>query len=168
VFIAEAKSLGTLPNVCIPKQNDVVLWNMMHDATVNLSGVSNPITWGRQLLAAWLCTMGPAIFKCGIAADPVGRYSNLEHGYVLEDRWHFMDVFWRGPANQCRQVEIDFISITQGMEGCCNESRGGEGVRPDRTHLCYVYLVLASAGHGISLKKSRRLCAAGGYSASSC
>jgi hypothetical protein len=32
VFIAEAKSLGTLPNVCIPKQNDVVLWNMMHDA----------------------------------------------------------------------------------------------------------------------------------------
>ena len=162
VFISEAKSLGTLPSVCIPEQVDVVLWNLMHDAMVNRSGVSNPLMWGRQRLAAWFCAMGPAIFKCGIAADPVGRYFNLEYGYVVEDRWHFMDVFWQGPANPCRQVEIDFISDTQGVEGCCNESRGGEGVHPDRTHQCYVYLVMASVGHGISLKRSRHLRAAGG------
>lgn len=156
VFISETESLGALPHVSIPEQFDVVLWND------GIGKALDPMKWGSQRLAAWLRTMGPAIFKCGIAADPVDRYFNGNYGYAVEDRWHFMDVFWEGPANQCRQVEIEFISVTRGVEGCCNESRGGEGVRADRTHQCYVYLVLASAGHGISLKQSRCLRVAGG------
>ena len=149
-FLSRAKCLGWLPDVDIPKRLDVVIWD-------------HPLTWqfpcerGMMLLAAWLDAMGPAIFKCGIAADPMDRYFNATHGYVLEDRWHFMHVFWQGPADRCRQVEIDFIAMTKGVEGCCNEKDGGDGVRADRTYECFVYLVLASAGHGISLKKSRRL-----------
>ena len=104
--------------------------------------------------------MGPTIFKCGIAADPRDRYFNTAYGYAVEDRWHFMQVFWQGPANDCRQAEIDFISMTKGVEGRCNEKDGGDGVRPDRTPECYLYLALAAAGHGISLNKSRALLAA--------
>ena len=68
-----------------------------------------------------------------------------------------MDVFWQGPANTCRQVEIYLISATRFVEGSCNEKPGGEGIRPDRTHECYVYLVLAGAGDGIALQKTRAL-----------
>ena len=110
---------------------------------------------GKKAFSVMARSFGPRHFKCGIAADPVHRYFNCEHGYVTEDRWHFMQVFWNGPADKCRQVEIDFIAMTKDVEGCCNEKDGGDGVHPDRTHECYVYLVLASAGHGISLKKSR-------------
>ena len=155
-FVSRAKSLGTLPNVDIPKRLDVVMWDVQWWAQ-HPEMWQDPCKRGMMLLAAWLEAMGPAIFKCGIAADPVDRYFNATHGYVLEDRLHFMQVFWQGPADQCRQVEIDFIAMTKGVEGCCNEKDGGDGVRADRNHECFVYLVLASAGDGVSLKKSRRL-----------
>lgn len=149
-FIVETKSMGTLPYVSIPGI-ETVMW------TLDINDLVDPVAWGKQRLAAWLCLMGPAIFKVGIASDPCHRFFSCDIGYVLEERWHFMDVFWQGPANECRQVEIDIISATRCVEGSCNEKPGGDGVHPDRTHQCYVYLVLACAGHGISLKKARKL-----------
>ena len=147
-LIAEAQSIGALPSVCVP-QKDCVLWNVQ--------SVLDPVTWGKQRLSAWLFVLGPAIFKVGIAASPMHRFFSSEFGYVLEERWHFMDVIWKGPANRCRQIEIDLIAATQCVEGSFNEKLGGDGVHPDRTHECYVYLVLAAAGHGLSLKRARML-----------
>lgn len=149
VFMSNIRSMGALPNLCVP-QNESVVWNLNGETV-------DPVVWGSQHLAAWFCVMGPVIFKIGIASDPLDRFFSRKSGYVLEERWHFMDVFWQGPANQCRQVEIDLIAATRCLEGSCNEKPGGEGVRPDRTHQCCVYMVLADAGHGISLKKSRNM-----------
>ena len=165
-FILNAKSYGPLLHVSIPERLDVVIWDVKW-------WVQEPSMWeyplcrGRRVLASWLEVLGPTIFKCGIAADPVDRYFNGETGYVKEERWHFMQVFWQGPADQCRQVEIDFIAETKNVEGCCNEKDGGDGVRPDRTHKCSVYLVLAAVGHGVSLKKSMHLLQQGSNQAGS-
>ena len=132
-MISSAKSFSVLPEVSIPQHVDVVLWDVTW--WVQLPRMwQDPVMQGRQILAAWLEALGPAIFKCGIAADPKDRYFNHENGYVLEERWHFMHVFWRGPANDCRQVEIDFIAMTKDVEGCCNERDGGDGVSLVSSH----------------------------------
>ena len=115
-FISEAQSMGTLPNICVPEKEGVI-WNLPNICVPEKEGViwnlngtmANPEMCGKQRLAAWLCLLGPAIFKVGIASDPEDRFFSDIFGYVLEERWHFMDVFWQGPANQCRQLEIDLI-----------------------------------------------------------
>jgi len=116
-------------------------------------------------LAAWFAAIGPIVFKVGIAADPGHRFWNPEFGYETERAWHFMDVVWSGPANESRQLEIDLISAFRGLPGCRNVSAGGDGVRPDRKHLCFTYLVVAECGHGLPLgrawAKRRRLMASG-------
>ena len=82
--------LGPLPEVRVP-QHEQVIWNMS-------SASEDPTKWGAQRLAAWFCKFGATIFKVGIAADPRKRFFDKEIGYVLEDRWHFTDVIWKGPA----------------------------------------------------------------------
>ena len=105
-----------------------------------------------QRLLHWRDDYGIITFKIGIAADPERRWSNPVYGgYVGEGIWCCMDVVAYGPANRCRQLEIDLISALRGVAGCYNVGPGGEGVHPDREHLCYVYIVIGQAGKGRSL-----------------
>ena len=76
-------------------------------------------------LAAWFAAVGPIVFKVGIAGDPDHRFWNPEFGYEIERTWHFMDVVWSGPANECRQLEIDLMYTIRGLPGCRNVSAGG-------------------------------------------
>ena len=111
-------------------------------------------------LMMWKRLFGVIIFKVGIAAGPSIRYNNLEFGYAKEGIWRLMDVVVRGPANVCRQLEIELISALSTVQGCYNQKPGGEGVGKDRVHLCFVYLVVADAGHGhvlqVSCKRRRQ------------
>jgi hypothetical protein len=121
-------------------------------------GLNIDVTWGfrRVHTLAALCSEvvrlaglpGPAIFKTGIASDPHHRFFNREFGYLHERVWHFMDVVWRAPANECRDMEIALIAQTREIPGCRNIKPGGDGVRPDREYECFVYFVLAGAGDG--------------------
>ena len=95
-------------------------------------------------VSIWLEVLRPAIFKIGIAAEPLERWED----YQEERKWHFMEVLWRGPADRCRQLEMDLIGRLSVVQGCDNIMQGGDGVRPDRTHDCIVYAVLATAGDG--------------------
>ena len=105
-------------------------------------------------LAAWHDALGPIVFKVGIAADPAHRFWNGDFGYHGEKVWHFMEVMWRAPACDCRELEIELIAYLRGLPGCRNERPGGEGVRPDRDHTCFVYMVVAACGNGISLERA--------------
>ena len=91
-------------------------------------------------MAAWFAAIGPIVFKVGIGADPDHRFWNPEFGYEAERTWHFMDVVWCGPANECRQLEIDvwcgpanecrqleiyLIYALRGLPGCRTLVQGG-------------------------------------------
>ena len=102
-------------------------------------------------LRMWGGLLGPLAFKIGIAADPQERFWNASHGYVREGTCHFMDVLLDGPANLCRAMEIALIHALRGVAGCQNQSPGGEGVHPCRSHRCFVYITLAGAGAGVGL-----------------
>ena len=114
----------------------------------------------RRLLA-WRQFVGRFLFKIGIVADPVGRFRNAEFGYALEGLWHFMDVLLEGPADLCRDLEIQLIAAFGCVLGCYNDKPGGEGVNPTRKHVCSVYVVMANASSGVGLRnaclKRRRL-----------
>ena len=92
------------------------------------------------------------VFKVGIAADPDHRFWNPEFGYHTERTWLLMEVLWQSPANQMRNLEVSVISAVQSLPGCRNESPGGEGVRADRVHECFLYIVVAPCGHGMGLE----------------
>ena len=62
-----------------------------------------------------------------------------------------MDVLLDGPANLCRAMEIALIHALRGVAGCQNQSPGGEGVHPCRSHRCFVYITLAGVGTGVGL-----------------
>jgi hypothetical protein len=98
--------------------------------------------------------LGPIIFKVGIAADPDHPFWNREYGYDSEREWHFMEVQGRGPANQMRKLEISLIAGLGGLPGCRTEAAGGEGVRPDRVHTCFQYMVVAPCGAGIGQQRA--------------
>ena len=72
-----------------------------------------------------------------------------------------MDVVVRGPANVCRQLEIELVSALSTVQGCYNQKPGGEGVGKDRVRLCFVYLVVADAGHDHALQVSCKRCRKG-------
>jgi hypothetical protein len=147
-WITCAKSFGPLPTVEIPAQ-DAILW-ASQPSRLDLSNVD----CCALIMAAWFELLGPTAFKIGIAANPEERYFNTEHGYFKEGIWQFMCVCWTGGAQECRQAEISLITASRNLAGCYNLKPGGEGVSPERTHSCSVYLVLAAAGHGISLQSA--------------
>jgi hypothetical protein len=119
-------------------------------------------------LMMWKRLFGVIVFKVGIAAEPTKRYHEPDFGYAKEGIWRFMDVVVSAPANFCRHLEIELISAFRAVPGCYNEKPGGEGVSKDRVHLCFVYLVVADAGHGhalhISCKRRRLVDQADGFS----
>ena len=110
-----------------------------------------PLDHVASRLLMWRRLLGVIAFKIGIAADPRDRYWNAAHGYAQDGIWHFMDVLLDGNAQLCRGMEMSLIRAFQGIPGCHNVSPGGEGVRPDRTHRCYVYITVAAAGTGVGL-----------------
>ena len=67
-------------------------------------------------VSIWLEGLHPAIFKNGIAAEPLERWED----YQEERKWHFMEVVWRGPADRCRQLEKDLIERLSVVQGCDN------------------------------------------------
>jgi len=139
---------------------------MRTDEMAQIDNTDAAFNHALQRLLHWRDDYGIITFKIGIAADPEHRWSNPVYGgYVGEGIWCCMDVVAYGPANRCRQLEIDLISALRGVAGCYNVGPGGEGVHPDREHLCYVYIVIGQAGKGRSLTakaaEMRRLKATG-------
>lgn len=105
---------------------------------------------------SWRVRLGPMAFKIGIASDHHDRYHNDEFGYKHEGIWHFMEVTARETAQVCRLLEQWWIRTLKVFPGCHNVRGGGDGVRADRTHTCFVYMVVAAAGTGRSLAAARR------------
>ena len=105
---------------------------------------------------SWRVRLGPMAFKIGIASDPHDRYHNDEFGYEHEGIWHFMEVTAMETAQVCRLLERWLIRTLKMFPGCQNVRAGGDGVRADRTHTCFVYMVVAAAGTGRSLAAARR------------
>ena len=105
---------------------------------------------------SWRICLGPMAFKIGIAGDPNHRYHNDEFGYKHEGIWHFMEIMARETVQECRWLERKLIRTLKVFPGCQNILPGGEGVRADRTHTSFVYMVAAAAGAGRSLASARR------------
>jgi hypothetical protein len=137
-------------------QQDSIIFESVKECCVLVLGVAHGAFFNHVVarLMMWKHLFGVIIFKVGIAAEPSIRYNNLEFGYAKEGIWRLMDVVVRGPANVCRQLEIELISALGPVQGCYNEKPGGEGVGKDKVHLCFVYLVVADAGHGHALQVS--------------
>ena len=105
-------------------------------------------------LARWLSAFeSMMVFKVGICHDPEYRWLNRDYGYVRERCWHAMDLVYAGTSEECRQLEIGIIAATQSVSGSYNVKPGGEGVAAGSASCatCYVYFVVAGAGHGIGL-----------------
>ena len=133
---------------------DAILWHGLRCICVpplGHIGPWNPLDHVASRLCMWRRLLGAIAFKIGIAADPQERYHHPVHGYAMDGVWHFMDVVLEGPAQLCRQMERSLISACRGIQGCHNEAPGGEGVSPNRTHMCRVYVVVAGAGTGVGL-----------------
>jgi len=139
-----ALSVGHLPVVDMPKQ-DSILWSHL------CCDVDRAYIHALRRFFAWSELLGVMAFKIGIASDPQDRYENAEFGYQHESVWLCMDVVWKGPANQCRELEIRLIRSLQQLPGCYNQRPGGDGVAPHRDHTCFCYMVLAPAGLGRGL-----------------
>ena len=148
-FVLFSQSLGHLPaGITIPDRH-CVLWQLPLDELE-----FSTFMYAYRRLAAWYLALGPIIFKVGIAADPGHRFWNREFGYDTEKEWHFMEVQCRGPANQMRDLEISLIAGLGGLPGCRNQAAGGDGVRPDRVHTTFQYMVIAPCGPGIGLHRA--------------
>ena len=105
-------------------------------------------------LARWLSTFeSMMVFKVGICHDPEHRWLNREYGYIRDRSWHAMDLVYAGTSDECRQLEIGLISVTQSMAGSQNIRPGGEGVAAGSASgaTCYTYFVMAGVGHGLGL-----------------
>lgn len=141
---------GPLSDRDVPDQDSILMSLPM------LPPILAPEQHCLRRLAEWLVILRPAIFKIGISGDPRDRWFNRDFGYgsAMDGIWHFMDVVYRGPAYECRALEMALISATTGLPGIYNVARGGEGVAPHRDHECFVYIVIACAGDGIPLKRS--------------
>ena len=122
-----------------------------------LVGPWSPFDHAVGRLLMWHRLLDVITFKIGIASDTTDRWHNPSHGYGAEGCWHFMDAVLEGPANRCRELEMDLIAACRGIAGCQNELPGGEGINPTRTHMCRVYLVIAEAGLGVGLSAACQL-----------
>jgi hypothetical protein len=149
----------------VPPQDSIVFSGMMSFGEGSLKPVEHlqPFDHAVMRLMMWKYLFGILVFKIGIAADPTHRFRNPEFGYTQDRVWHLMDVVLAGPANLCRVLEMQLISAMGLVQGCYNLKPGGEGVGKDHTYGCYVYLVVAEAGHGMGLSvawnKRRKLLA---------
>ena len=149
-WIEKVRAWGPAIVVDMPAQDAIVL---SVPAAAGIDG--EPVQHCCRRLASWLLLMRPAIFKIGIAADVHERFFSEDIGYRHVDGiWRFMDVIWQGPASKCRQMEIDLIKEAGALPGCYNIRGGGDGVRPDREHDCFVYVVLACAADGPDLRRA--------------
>jgi hypothetical protein len=146
-FVRIAESVGPLPALTPPDRHGV-RWELPEDEP-EFSGHVH----ATRRLAAWYSSMKPIIFKIGIAAQPEHRFWNPEFGYHWEREWHFMEVQSRGPAQEMRKLETCLISSLGRLDGCRNVKPGGEGVRADRTHNCFQYMVVASCASGLGQQK---------------
>ena len=133
-FVQFASTSGPLPTttVRIPDRPCVLRCPPPVDVQFSAFGHAS------RRLATWHTVLGPMVFKVGIAADPDHRFWNPEFGYHTERTWLLMEVLWQGPANQMRNLEVCVIDAVQSLPGCRNESPGGEGVRADRVHECFL------------------------------
>ena len=105
-------------------------------------------------LARWLATFeNVMVFKVGICHDPEHRWLNREYGYIRDRIWHAMDLVYAGTSEECRQLEIGLIAATQRMSDNHNIRPGGEGIAAGSASgaICYVYFVVAGAGHGMGM-----------------
>jgi hypothetical protein len=148
-FVLFCQAVGPLPSPIYVPDRHCVIWQLPYDASEY-----SEFAYACRRLATWYRALGPIIFKVGIAADPEHRFWNREFGYDTEQEWLFMEVQARGPANHMRKLEISIIAGVGGLQGCRNQSAGGEGVRPDRVHTCFQYMVVAPAGAGIGLQRA--------------
>ena len=123
------------------------------DELVQIDDTDAAFNHALHRLLHWRHDYGIITFKIGIAADTAYRWDNdVYGGYLAEGIWCNMDVVADGPANRCRQLEIDLIWALRGVPGCYNDGPGGEGVSPTSVHMCYLYIVIGQAGKGRSLK----------------
>lgn len=143
----------------VPRQDSVIEDSTFHygqdsrwgRSFLEVAGVS-PFAYAVSRLVMWRRLLGGiVIFKFGIAASPRRRYHD---GYRQEGFWQMMDVVLCTGADSCRLMERKLIAAFREVQGIYNVKPGGEGVREDRTHTCYVYMVLAEAGHGKCLTKA--------------
>ncbi len=148
-FVFFCETVGPLPSPIYVPDRHCVIWQLPPDALEH-----SEFAYACRRLATWYRALGPIIFKVGIAADPEHRFWNREFGYDTEQEWLFMEVQSRGPANHMRKLEISIIAGLGGLQGCRNQSAGGEGVRPDRVHTCFQYMVFAPVGAGIGLQRA--------------
>jgi hypothetical protein len=146
-FVLFAESVGPLPALTPPDRH-AVRWELPTDEPE-----FSAVVHATRRLAAWYSSMKPIIFKIGIAAEPEHRFWNPEFGYHWEREWHFMEVQSRGPAQEMRKLETSLISSLGRLDGCRNVKPGGEGVRADRTHICFQYMVVASCASGLGQQK---------------
>ena len=84
----------------------------------------------------------PAVFKVGISASPLQRWSHSGYGYSLDrrERWQGMKVLAACESSfSAALVESALIKKFQGMPGCRNERPGGETPSPEPgPHFTYV------------------------------
>ena len=102
--------------------------------------------------------IGCAVYKIGIAMDPIQRFKGFSWSYIYEG-YEEMLLLVASTATQCRILERLLIERFKGRQGCQNEAPGGEGMR-DSTNLCFVYAVFCDGGTGrawvLSGRKAKR------------
>ena len=102
--------------------------------------------------------IGCAVYKIGIAMDPIQRFKGFSWSYIYEG-YEEMLLLVASTATQCRILETFLIERFKGRPGCQNEAPGGEGMR-DSSNLCYVYAVFCDGGTGrawgLSARKAKR------------
>ena len=102
----------------MPGQDDI-LWS------VTFGNLDRAYEHALRRFFAWQELLEVMIFKIGIASDPVDRYFNSEFGYAHEScRWLGMDVVWKGPAYDCRTLEMMLINALKPLPGCYDLMKG--------------------------------------------
>lgn len=91
---------------------------------------------------AQLSCKHPAVFKIGIATNPVKRWSHPTYGYCREvrERWQTMKIVAVTACSfSAALIESALIQKFKGRPGCRNENPGGESASPgEGPHFTYV------------------------------
>ena len=175
----EAPSSGDMSSTLVPAQPSVapvssvlLLRNMLGSLTPCGGSLSVPesksvrftlpeekgphgvsLLWCLQRFLQWATLYNDmAVFKVGIAIDPVKRFSE----YLESDGfWAAMEVVFQGSVQDCHAMERSLIYILKNIPGCYNVKPGGEGISVRTIATCHCYLVYAPAGHGKALRSVR-------------